>query len=79
MPYKHILVATDGSELCVGAIRAAVEPAQKFRARLTCLRGSAPRSRRRAGAPFERERHHTESRSWSADKPVALHGLTDLA
>jgi nucleotide-binding universal stress UspA family protein len=37
MPYKHILVATDGSELSVGAIRAAVELAQKFRARLTSL------------------------------------------
>ena len=37
MPYKHILVATDGSELSAGAIRAAVELAQKFRARLTSL------------------------------------------
>ena len=37
MTYKHILVATDGSELSVGAIRAAVELAQKFRARLTSL------------------------------------------
>jgi nucleotide-binding universal stress UspA family protein len=37
MPYKHILVATDGSELSLSAIHAAVEIAQKFRARLTSL------------------------------------------
>ena len=37
MPFKHILVATDGSALSEGAIRAAVEIAQKFRARLTSL------------------------------------------
>ena len=37
MPYRHILVATDGSDLSARAIDAAVEIAQKFRARLTSL------------------------------------------
>jgi nucleotide-binding universal stress UspA family protein len=37
MPYKHILVATDGSARSRKAIRAAVELAQKFDARLTSL------------------------------------------
>jgi nucleotide-binding universal stress UspA family protein len=37
MPYKHILVATDGSARSRKAIRAAVELAQKFDAQLTSL------------------------------------------
>src|SRR6185503_15425317 len=37
MPYKHILVPTDGSARSKRAIRAAVELAQKFNARLTAL------------------------------------------
>lgn len=37
MPYRHILVATDGTELSAKAIAAAVELAHKFHARLTSL------------------------------------------
>ena len=42
MPYKHILVATDGSRLSAPAIRAAVKLAKGLGAKLTCLHVLAP-------------------------------------